>query len=116
MLPRAGTGFVRAVPGNFVSAPGTIISAGTSGLRTVANDGVNMITSLPANAIQMTGTALRTGEALVNGGTRLMFATGNSLLRTGVNTMTGGGRVLLATAGVPLQVASDAVQRIRQLF
>jgi len=112
----SGTGFVRAVPQNFVSAPGTVFSAGSSGLRTVANDGVNMITSIPSNAIQLTGTAFRTGEALVNGGTRLMLATGNSLLRTGVNTVTGGGRVLFATAGMPLQLASDAMQRIRQLF
>jgi len=112
----SGTGFVRAVPHNIVSAPGTVFSAGTSGLRTVATDGVNMITSIPSNAIQLTGTAFRTGEALVNGGTRLMLATGNSLLRTGVNTVTGGGRVLIATAGMPLQMASDAMQRIRQLF
>lgn len=112
----SGTGFVRAVPQSIVSAPGTVFSAGSSGLRTVANDGVNMITSIPSNAIQLTGTAFRTGEALVNGGTRLMLATGNSLLRTGVNTVTGGGRVLFATAGMPLQLASDAMQRIRQLF
>merc|ERR1712167_480607 len=102
-----------AVPQNIVAAPQTVFSAGTSGLRTVANDGVNMITSIPSNAIQLTGTAFRTGEALVNGGTRLMLATGNSLLRTGVNTVTGGGRVLIATAGMPLQMASDAMQRIR---
>ena len=99
-----------------MSAPSTVFNAGTSGLRTVANDGVNMITSLPTNAIQLTGTAFRTGEALVNGGARLVVATGDSLLRTGVNTVTGGGRVLFATAGMPIQIASDAMQRIRQLF
>ena len=107
---------MRTAPQNIVSAPGTVITAGTTGLRTVANDGVNMITSLPSNAIQLTGTAFRTGEALVNGGTRLMLATGDSLFRSGVNTVTGGGRVLFATAGMPIQIASDAMQRIRQLF
>lgn len=55
----AGTGFVREVPANLVRAPGTVISASSSGLRTVANDGVNMFTQIPANAIQFTGTAFR---------------------------------------------------------
>ena len=112
----AGSGLVRTAPQNIVSAPGTVITAGTTGLRTVANDGVNMITSIPSNAIQLGGTAFRTGEALVNGGARFVVATGDSLLRTGVNTVTGGGRVLFATAGMPIQIASDAMQRIRELF
>merc|ERR1711902_82676 len=111
-----GTGFVRAVPQNIVTAPQTVLSAGTSGLRTVANDGVNMITSIPSNAIRFTGTAFRTGEALVTGGTRLMLASGDSLLRTGMNTIGGGGRIILATAGVPFQIAGDAVQRLRDMF
>ena len=55
----AGTGFVREVPANLVRAPGTVISASSSGIRTVANDGVNMFTQIPANAIQLTGTAFR---------------------------------------------------------
>ena len=50
---------MRNVPGNLVRAPATVISAGTSGIQTVANDGVNMITSLPANAIQFVGTGFR---------------------------------------------------------
>ena len=59
LLVSPGTGFVRNVPGNLVRAPATVISAGTSGIQTVANDGVNMITSLPANAIQFVGTGFR---------------------------------------------------------
>lgn len=55
----AGTGFVREVPANLVRAPGTVFSASSTGLRTVANDGVNMFTQIPANAIQFTGTAFR---------------------------------------------------------
>ena len=60
----AGTGFVREVPANLVRAPGTVFSASSTGLRTVANDGVNMITQIPANAIQMTGTAFRSVKNL----------------------------------------------------
>merc|ERR1719232_1656558 len=85
-------GFVRQVPQNIVRAPSTFLGAGATGVRTVATDGMNMITSIPRNALQLTGTAFRTGGALVNGGTRLMFATGDSLLRTGLNTVNGGGR------------------------
>ena len=59
LLLIAGTGFVREVPANLVRAPGTVFSASSSGLRTVANDGVNMFTQIPANAIQFTGTAFR---------------------------------------------------------
>ena len=55
----AGTGFVREVPANLVRAPSTVFSASSTGLRTVANDGVNMFTQIPANAIQFTGTAFR---------------------------------------------------------
>ena len=60
-----GTGFVREVPANLVRAPGTVISASSSGLRTVANDGVNMFTQIPANAIQFTGTAFRSVTKMV---------------------------------------------------
>jgi len=112
----SGTGFVREVPANLVRAPGTVFSASSSGLRTVANDGVNMFTQIPANAIQFTGTAFRTGEALVNGGTRLALATGGSLFRTGLNTIGGGGRILFATAGVPFSLAGSAAQRLRDMF
>merc|ERR1712045_663332 len=112
----SGTGFVREVPANLVRAPGTVISASSSGLRTVANDGVNMFTQIPANAIQLTGTAFRTGEALVNGGTRLALATGGSLIRSGLNTIGGGGRILFATAGVPFRMAGSAAQRLRDMF
>merc|ERR1719145_110193 len=56
----SGSGLVRTAPQNIVSSPGTVITAGTTGLRTVANDGVNMITSIPSNAIQLGGTAFRT--------------------------------------------------------
>ena len=55
----AGTGFVREVPANLVRAPGSVFSASSTGLRTAANDGVNMFTQIPANAIQFTGTAFR---------------------------------------------------------
>jgi hypothetical protein len=89
----------------------------------VANDGVNMITAIPSNALQFTGTAFRTGEALVNGGIRFGVATGNSLFRTGVNTVTGGGRVILATAQLPIRMAGDAmdmagdaVRTLRDMF
>merc|ERR1711970_485774 len=109
-------GFVRQVPQNIVSAPQTFLGAGATGVRTVATDGMNMITSIPRNAIQLTGTAFRTGGALVNGGTRLMFATGDSLLRTGLNTVNGGGRVLLATADSGMRMANNAFDRVRQLF
>ena len=54
-----GTGFVREAPNNIIRAPTTVIGAGTSGIRTVASDGVNMITSLPSNALRFTGTAFR---------------------------------------------------------
>merc|ERR1712227_965751 len=57
-----GTGFVREAPQNIIRAPTTVIGAGTSGIRTVANDGVNMINSIPSNALRFTGTAFRTGE------------------------------------------------------
>merc|ERR1719515_185820 len=50
-----GTGFVREAPNNIIRAPTTVIGAGTSGIRTVASDGVNMITSLPSNALRFTG-------------------------------------------------------------
>lgn len=112
----SGTGFVREVPANLVRAPSTVFSASSTGLRTVANDGVNMFTQIPANAIQFTGTAFRTGEALVNGGTRLALATGDSLIRTGLNTIGGGGRILFATAGVPFSMAESAAQRLRDMF
>jgi len=112
----SGTGFVRAVPGNLVRAPGTVISASSSGIRTVATDGVNMFTQIPANALQFTGTAFRTGEALVTGGTRLALATGDSLIRSGLNTLGGGGRILFATAGVPFNLAGSAAQRLRDMF
>merc|ERR1712107_788215 len=111
-----GTGFVLEAPNNIIRAPTTVIGAGTSGIRTVATDGVNMITSLPSNALRFTGTAFRTGEALVNGGTRLILASGDSLFRTGMNTIGGGGRIILAGAGVPFQIAGDAVQRLRDMF
>merc|ERR1712158_252680 len=97
--------FVNGVPGALVRAPGTVISASSSGIRTVATDGVNMFTQIPANALQFTGTAFRTGEALVTGGTRLALATGDSLIRSGLNTLGGGGRILFATAGVPFNLA-----------
>ena len=58
----------------------------------------------------------RTGEALVTGGTRLILASGDSLFRTGMNTIGGGGRIILAGAGVPFQIAGDAVQRLRDMF
>merc|ERR1712117_943357 len=109
-------GFVRQVPQNIVSAPQTFLGAGATGVRTVATDGMNMITSLPGHAVQLTGTALRTGGALFNGGTRLMFATGDSLLRTGLNTVNGGGRVLFATADSGMRMANNAFDRVRQLF
>jgi len=109
-------GFVRQVPQNIVSAPQTFLGAGATGVRTVATDGMNMITSIPRNAIQLTGTAFRTGGALMNGGTRFMFATGDSLLRTGLNTVNGGGRVLLATADSGMRMANNAFDRVRQLF
>ena len=67
LLVIAGTGFVREVPANLVRAPGTVISASSSGLRTVANDGVNMFTQIPANAIQLTGTAFRSVNNMVYG-------------------------------------------------
>merc|ERR1711982_12908 len=111
-----GTGFVREAPNNIIRAPTTVIGAGTSGIRTVASDGVNMITSLPSNALRFTGTAFRTGEALVTGGTRLILASGDSLFRTGMNIIGGGGRIILAGAGVPFQIAGDAVQRLRDMF
>ena len=60
----AGTGFVREVPANLVRAPSTVFSASSTGLRTVANDGVNMFTQIPANAIQFTGTAFRSVKIL----------------------------------------------------
>jgi len=113
---QTGTGFVRQVPQNIVSAPQTFIGAGATGVRTVANDGMSMLTSIPRNALQLTGTAFRTGGALVNGGTRLVFATGDSLLRTGLNTVNGGGRVLLATADSGMRMAGNAFNRVRQLF
>ena len=50
---------MRNAPQNIIRTPGTVISAGSTGLMTVANDGVNMITSLPSNALQLTGTAFR---------------------------------------------------------
>merc|ERR1711942_425805 len=109
-------GFVRQVPQNIVRAPSTFLGAGATGVRTVATDGMNMITSIPRNALQLTGTAFRTGGALVSGGTRLMFATGDSLLRTGLNTVNGGGRVLLATADSGMRMANNAFDRVRQLF
>ena len=59
---------------------------------------------------------VRTGEALVNGGTRFALATGNSLFRTGVNTVTGGGRVILATAQLPFQLAGNAMRTLRDMF
>merc|ERR1712173_307449 len=113
---QTGTGFVRQVPQNIVSEPQTFIGAGATGVRTVANDGMSMLTSIPRNALQLTGTAFRTGGALVNGGTRLVFATGDSLLRTGLNTVNGGGRVLLATADSGMRMAGNAFNRVRQLF
>jgi hypothetical protein len=109
-------GFVRQVPQNIVRAPQTFIGAGATGVRTVADDGMNMITSIPRNALQFTGTAFRTGGALVVGGTRFMFATGDSLLRTGLNTVNGGGRVLFATADSGMRMANNAFDRVRQLF
>ena len=45
-----------------------------------------------------------------------MLASGDSLIRTGMNTIGGGGRIILATAGVPFQIAGDAVQRLRDMF
>merc|ERR1711892_9969 len=115
-LPTMQVDFVRQVPQNIVNAPQTFIGAGATGVRTVATDGMNMITSIPRNALQFTGTAFRTGGALVNGGTRFMFATGDSLFRTGLNTVNGGGRVLLATADSGMRMANNAFDRVRQLF
>merc|ERR1712013_119950 len=83
-------GFVRQVPQNIVRAPSTFLGAGATGVRTVATDGMNMITSIPRNALQLTGTALRTG----------------------LNTVNGGGRVLLATADSGMRMANNAFDRV----
>merc|ERR1719336_2425905 len=109
-------GFVRNTPQNIIRTPATVVGAGSTGLMTVANDGVQMITRLPQSALQFTGTAFRTGESLVNGGTRLMFATGNSIFRSGVNTIGGGGRILLSTAALPFRLADNTFQRLRDMF
>merc|ERR1712013_563350 len=83
-------GFVRQVPQNIVRAPSTFLGAGATGVRTVATDGMNMITSIPRNALQLTGTAFRTG----------------------LNTVNGGGRVLLATADSGMRMANNAFDRV----
>merc|ERR1712106_751569 len=105
---QSGAHFVRAAPTNIINAPGTLVRAGVSGVRTVANDGSTIITSTPHHALRLTGTAVRTGGALLSGGTRTVFATGNSLVQSGFNAVHGGGRVLLATASVPGRFANSA--------
>merc|ERR1739842_279465 len=85
-------------------------------ISTVSDFTVDSINAVPETINTVTGTAFRTGEALVNGGTRLALATGGSLFRTGLNTIGGGGRILFATAGVPFSLAGSAAQRLRDMF
>lgn len=104
----SGTRFVAGVPGTIVNFAGDAVGAGITGVATVANDGINLIGSVPGTVLGLTGTAVRTGGAVVNGGTRLLFATGDSALQTGVNTVTGGARIVGATANSGVQLTQDA--------
>ena len=111
-----GTGLLRAAPQTFVSAPQTILGAGITGLQTVAEDGMNIILLAPHTALQTADTMLRSGGAIVNGGTRFLVAGGDSLVNSGINTVSGGGRVLVATASSGVRLAGQALDRLRRLF
>ena len=63
-------------------------------------------------AAQLAGTTLRTGEAVLNGGANLFFATGMS----GLNAIDGGARAVLATADSGVQFANQAMQRVTRFF
>lgn len=94
----------------------TFFESGMTGLQNVATDGLSMIAQAPQNVLDMGGSVLKSGGAFVTGGTRLVLAGGDSLVNTGINTVTGGGRVLFSTAQVPFRMASQAFERLRQLF
>lgn len=115
-LAAGGTRFVARAPAGVFGLGQEAFGAGATGVNTIATDGINLIGAVPSMAGQLVNTGVRTGGAVLNGGARMIFATGDSLARTGLNTLNGGARVILATAGSGMQMASRAVDTFRQLF
>ena len=112
----SGTRFVAQAPGRVVGFTGDVIGAGATGATTLAGDGLNFVGNVPNMAVRLADTTFRTGGAALVGGTRVLFATGDSLARTGFGVLSGGARVAMATAGSGVNLASRAFNGFRQIF